>query len=300
MDAEHQEQVKKVEPEILAPIEENTAPDSPPQAYPDAQHQLSDVASAEQQVEKSVIGGEKSIFNLMPQAPKIRKRILDLHKNRPDLLEQDEQWFKINHRNSVTLITQRIRVALWMEFERALFGNRVMKPSNIFAGTCTESVFYKIVEDDIRFAYVLTPPSDYITMLKEAHNAGLEKLREIFSAQIIDTDGNLDTKSAEVVLKAFALIDARLKGAIIQRVDQRSIQLNAELSKAQQAALGLPTDMGELDKQLEKARAEVERLTAIPRHSSHEQLEKEHKKLTLAINDFNGGQVVNGKAKVLG
>jgi hypothetical protein len=303
LDAEQQQlDAKKVEAELVGPESEIQPQEAPPLStpnYPDASHQLTDISKNPDLIEKSLLEGAKSLFNLLPQAPKVRGRILELHKTKPELLEKDEDFFKVNHRSAITLITQRIRVSLWVEYEHAVNMNRVMKPSNIFGGTCSEKAFYKLVEDDIRFAYVLTPPADYIVMLKEAHNAGLEKMREMFSANIMDADGNLDTKSAEVVLKAFALIDARLKGAIVQRVDQRSLQLNADLSKSQQAALGLPTDMAELDKQLEKARAELARLTMTPKHPTTAELDAAHKSLTINKEDFNSNKELGGPVKIL-
>jgi hypothetical protein len=210
----------------------------------------------------------------------------------------DEDGYKKAFRDEITLVTQRIRVSLWQEFEAAIQNNRLMKAKQIYAGTCSESSFYRLIENPHRLGYILCPPADYIVMLKEAHQAGLEKLRELFSAKIVDDDGFMNPKAADMVLKAFALLDARLKGAVIQRVDQRV--LTAQVGGQGQQGSGANTvDMQQLENELAKTREKLASLTALPRHPSVIELEVEMKDIEINKIDMNQNPQLGGSAKVL-
>lgn len=270
----------------------------PPPAYPDAQAQLSSVHKETELIPKDVTGGDKSLLALLSGVPKMRQKIMELQKDSPELLLIDEVSFKKKHQDVITLVTQRIRVALWQEFEQAIHNNRVMRVSQIFAGTCSESSFYNLINNPVRLAYILCAPADYVVMLKEAHSAGLEKLREIFSARIMDDEGYLNPKAADMVIKAFALLDARLKGAVVQRIDQRNLHATVPTQAGTQG-LGLPQDMEMLDAELTKARKQIADMTRLPRHPTTIELKEEMQDIVIDVVDMNINKDVGGNAKVL-
>jgi hypothetical protein len=138
----------------------------------------------------------------------------------------------------------------------AILNNRNIRIKQIFAGVCTETAFYSLISNPVRLAFILLAPTDYIVTLKEAHEAGLDKLRELLNAKIIDDEGYMNPKAADMVIKAFALIDARLKGAIVQRVDQRVVtaQVGGDGHSAIQA---IPSDMALLEAELAKTRKQI-------------------------------------------
>ena len=267
------------------------------QSFPDSQ-QLQNIEPEHEIVPKNVSEGDRSLVSLLAKVPKLRQRILELQQDHPEYFVMDEPTFKANHRDLITLVTQRIRVSLWQEFEGAICNNRLMRLNQIFAGTCGETTFYSLIDNPIRLAYILCPPVDYIVMLKEAHGAGLEKLREIFSAQIIDEEGFLNPKAAEVVIKAFALLDARLKGAVVQRIDQRTLTASVS-SKEITAALGIPADMDVLELELQKARRQIEQYTRVPRNPTPIELAEEMKDIIIDVVDMNANKELGGNSKIL-
>ena len=182
---------------------------------------------------------------LLIKAPSFREKILLLQKEHPEYLERDETYFRKEHKDVITLTTLRMRIALWQEYEMAFLNNRNIRISQVYAGICNEKAFYRMINNPARLGFVLTAPTDYTVTVKEAHEAGLDKLREIFTAKVVDEEGYLNPKAAEIVIKAFALIDARLKGAIVQRVDQRV--LTASVSAKTAALPAVTTDMDLLD-----------------------------------------------------
>ena len=216
-----------------------------------------------------------SLINILDAAPRLKHKILQLYKDRPELFGFDETKLKqIVGRAGMTPTLQRLRMALWHEYEGVRDNHRVFKLTNVMAGICGPTTFSDLTDDPHKLAFLICPPADYVVSLKEAHQAGLEKLREIFSAQITDDEGYLNPKAADMVIKAYALIDARLKGAIVQRIDQRTITANAQLSQAQtKAALGIPTDMDLLEKELDKTRKQLESFYRLPKAPPLEQIE---------------------------
>lgn len=264
--------------------------------YPDSPH-TQNVAPETSRIPKNVYEGERSLLSLLEKAPRFCRGIEELLRFNADLLTMDEPSFKLLHREAITLVTQRIRVSLWQEYEAAIQHNRLMRVSQIYAGTCSENAFYKLVENKIRLAYVLCPPADYIVMLKEAHQAGLEKLREIFSARILDEEGYLNPKAADAVLKAYALLDARLKGAVVQRVDQRV--LTANVSPQGVSHQQLPTDMDVLEKELAKTREQLAQLTRVPRSPTMEELQEDLRDVVIDVVDMNVNKEIGGAIKVL-
>jgi hypothetical protein len=246
--------VQHKEVEVLEAESENVTLPTP--AYPDATHQLSNVTPETERISKDVYGEGKTLLKYLQNCPAFREKILALRIENPEYLNWDEVTFRHKHRDLITLITLRVRVALWQEFELAVLNNRNIRVKQMFAGVCTEGAFYKLIENPIRLAFILLAPTDYIVTLKEAHEAGLDKLRELLSAKVVDEEGYMNPKAADMVIKAFALIDARLKGAIVQRVDQRV--LTAQVAGTGHSAIqALPNDMNLLEAELEKTRKQI-------------------------------------------
>ena len=285
-DAVLHSEVEILEPEPIPPERNEMQP--PPT-------QFTNVVEDQDRVVKDIYGEGKTLINYLDRIPKLKTAILELRENHPELLLKDEKRMKMDHRDLITLVTQRIRISLWQEFESAVSNNRVMRVRQIWAGICTEESFYKLVSNPPRLAFILIAPTDYVVTLKEAHEAGLEKIREIFSAKIIDEEGNLNVKAADVVIKAFALMDARLKGAVVQRVDQRVLTANLTPSKI----APVPDDMDNIELELQKARAALAKHHAAgmlnPVHPTPLELQEEHSKLELDIVNMNGGLRDNSK-----
>lgn len=276
MDAVQHKEVEVLEAEE---IEENPAPQAL-QPFQDATNQLSNVAEDLERVAKDVFTGEKSLLALLSSAPKVRQVILDLEKNHPELLQIDEVSFRAKHREEITIITQRVRIALWQEFESAHLNNRTIRSKQLYAGVCSENTFYALINNPIRLAFILTAPSDYVVTLKEAHDAGLNKLRELFQARVVDEEGYMNPKVAEILIKAFAILDSRLKGAVVQRVDQRVLTANVPPTGV--AAIGLPKDMEKLEEEIAKARHQLARITrAVKQPITADELDAQTKDIVL-------------------
>lgn len=199
----------------------------------------------------------RSVISLTSSNPTLQNAIKRLLLESPDLLELDQT--EIAQKVNPTFTLSRIRLSFWHEFENANTGNRKMAMAKIIAGVCTETVFRKkVLNDNKKLAYILCPPKDYLITVKEALDAGLDNLRAIVSAKVVDDDGNLIHKSAETVLKAVALLDMRVKGAVVQRIDQRSLNVNVHKDVSpRNSSSDMPRSMEEMDQQLEQIKQKL-------------------------------------------
>jgi hypothetical protein len=129
----------------------------------------------------------------------------------------------------------------------------VVDLNRVVAGTCSIKHFREvIVRDDLMFGYILRTPPSYLVNLTEALDVGVQRMRELLDIPLqkmrfdkegrplLDENGDvvyeLDTKAGDLLLKAFAMIDLRTKGAIPQKLNiegmmnRRSVNVNVNAS----------------------------------------------------------------------
>lgn len=231
----------------------------------------------------------RSVVSLTSEIPTLQKAMHDLIFMDPHLLEMDEHELKEKVKPSFTL--SRIRMSFWNEYEKANQQNRKMHLAKIIAGICTETVFKKkLLSDHARLAYVLVPPKDYVITTKEALDAGLDNLRKIVTANVVDDEGNLIAKSADVVLKAIALLDMRVKGAVVQRIDQRSLNVNVNKDVTPQDSRP-PQTLEELERQLEAVKHKLVRDVSQARlPSAPADIEATMKAIDVEVVDIGGNK----------
>jgi hypothetical protein len=157
-------------------------------------------------------------------------------------LTEEEVEAKLLKRDYTPSLTDnRLRLGFWAEYERAINHGGKMVIENVIRGKCSRRHFYEVILKDYRrVAWLTTPPVEYKMSLEEALHAGVRKLREILDFPLYK-DGNPDTKAADIILRTVAMLDVRVKGAITQRMDVRSLSVSVD-AKAKEAAQIAPLD----------------------------------------------------------
>ena len=125
---------------------------------------------------------------------------------------------------------ERIRLSFWDEYNNATAMNRKMGIQRLLDNVVSWEGWTTYYEpDDIKMLWIFTPPRSYAQSMKYILHLGTERLLEIMSLPIIDNRGTVDSKVVTQILKAFQLVDTRVKGAIVQRmqIDQRNLNLSA-------------------------------------------------------------------------
>lgn len=168
-------------------------------------------------------------------APEGFKRALDLDEVWTLLKKNDE--FDLQKKVKPTAEQNRLRLAFWREYERAIQTGDPMLEENIYKGIMARENFMHIVQKENRvMAWVLKQPTNYVNAMEESLNFTMHRVREILemplytmiTKELPTRDGKIktmqkrvpDTKVAKLILDTMKFLDMRVKGAIVQKVQQ--------------------------------------------------------------------------------
>lgn len=209
-----------------------------------------------------------SVVNLVP--PTMREAMQRCIKEATYLTHATEAQIRANVKPDER--DERLRLAFWDEYNYATSVGAPMRIAHVIKGICSVETFYQFyLPNNKKLAWIITPPKFYSQGMKYILHLGLDRLTEIMSAKVVDEDGRLDTRTAALILKTFQLVDLRVKGAIMQKVqiDQRTLNMNAEVKAEELQQMQLrqlqtmsPKDLEELERRAaiaEKAAASFER-----------------------------------------
>lgn len=146
---------------------------------------------------------------------------------RPELFEMDETALRKLTRFGQT--ANMLRLAFWQEYQASLDGDRAMVMERVYGGLVTVGTFYNSYLPRPEFvAWLLCRPTAYETALEEALEFGVTRLREVLELPIL-VNGKVDVKTAAVVLKAYQMVEMRLKGGYVQKIEQKSMNLTGSM-----------------------------------------------------------------------
>lgn len=100
-----------------------------------------------------------------------------------------------------------------------------LESREIYEGLCTKTNFYdRILVNQYKMAWLLIPIQAYEDLIEESFFHGLKKVREIL-------DMPLTEKSAPHIMKALEFFTNRHLGPVIQRIEQKSMNVNFDGNK---------------------------------------------------------------------
>lgn len=204
----------------------------------------------------------RSLINIVPDffANHLEAAYIQ-HKNVFAMSEREMERYLKNKEKPLAYLS-RVRLSFWNEYAEAQDRKRDMQITNIIKGVSSYEHWKDKVLDDIpSLAYVVLMPTDYKVMTQEAHHRSLQEIRDILEMPLIEewTDKNgkyhkrLNTTLMSQKVKIWQLLEARVKGAIVQKF---AIQSRSEVSLHTNAHdanpyVNLPMDQLEnIDKQL--------------------------------------------------
>jgi len=129
-----------------------------------------------------------------------------------------------------------------------------MDMTAIFAGVCTKNYFYnKYIKNPTKIAWLLNPPTGYITKMEEMLSFGIEQFRDILDLPHLEMDSQgeiipstINTKLLGIKAKIVAMVQERVQGAVVQKSVNLSFNTGAgAVGKTTQAIT-----MEEMDKRL--------------------------------------------------
>ena len=195
----------------------------------------------------------ESPLQLMPEH--IARKALAIEDNYLKMTEHElEEHFKPFR------LDRRIKAAFWDDYERAAKEGRKVDLSTLVAGcgvATWEQYEDRLIQSPALFAWFLTPPVEYRVQLKEGSEFGMRRLMDILELPLIDSKGRPNTGVGLLILQAVKFLDARVHGAITQKV------LNVGMSAGVIPEGAQGVNMAELDKRIAEAeQALMSRATA--------------------------------------
>jgi hypothetical protein len=145
----------------------------------------------------------------------------------PDsILSLDEELLKKEGRCDI--VESRLRQSFWLEYDRACMRGGKMNVSAIYSGVCSRKHFHSILSNTFKVAYVIRPPINYKVALHELLTIGIEQMRQILITPHIDEDGKFNSSHANQKLKIMETVFERALGAVVQRVEQKNLNVSVE------------------------------------------------------------------------
>lgn len=195
----------------------------------------------------------RQFVHLMPHAMRLCVDRLDAKYFE---LSEEELKLECFGEEEPTATAQRLRIAFWDEYDRVQRLNEpVIQMRNVVKGICQLPHFVnRFMANPNYLAWMLHAPSDYTNSLKEIHQLSIRVLRKIMLMNPEMPNGLPNVKLIEAQNKIFQHVDMRIKGAIIQRIDQRNLNVNvnteADETNAKAANHAARLTMTEIDDKL--------------------------------------------------
>jgi hypothetical protein len=205
-------------------------------------------------------GNAKDLWALLEKSKNIREAILNLA---PEYFEKTERELlqELGPKADQTLL--RLKVSFWEEYRHAFRQNRPMLIQNIIAGVCHNMTLQKAIKDPLKLAYLICPPPQEIHVQKQIINVGLQKLleavqlpfwKETYSYEynkhgkkVVTHSIKVDTTLLREIHSIVRTMQDRVHGAVIQRAQIQSKNMNVNVQKATPENLEGEVDLDTLD-----------------------------------------------------
>lgn len=144
-----------------------------------------------------------------------------------ELLGMDE--FDLRTTVKPTPTCNKLRLAFWFEYDSAVRAGRKIDVKRIHAGICSAEMWNKEYCKPKRLAWILTPVSSYQASMEEALEFSIAQMRKMLEAPLFKEDGRLDTAAANTIIRVFSILDQRVHGAIVQKIETKSLVVNKQV-----------------------------------------------------------------------
>lgn len=142
----------------------------------------------------------------------------------------------------------QLRVAFWREYNYTQDNwLRSISLHSVTRGVCSKGYFYdKVLPDPLKLAYVLYPVVDMQVAMEEMMDLGLREMRKILLMPNSGKGGaNLPVIKEKI--KIVALLQNRLQGAVVQRVEKRTAVVSTHINSKTQEA---PKSLQEIEREI--------------------------------------------------
>jgi hypothetical protein len=196
----------------------------------------------------------RCLYKLSP--PQVREKLEELENN-VDLMkaysngEYALRGFLNTKKIIPTPLDVRVRYLFWSEYTRvsemAVRRGKVelIKLGNISGWGAERIQVNSVMRDIYRFAFVVTPLVEAKVIYSAVLDQGMSRLEEIVNIPFYDNKGKFDPRAASIVLKAIDMLDVKLNGPKVQRVDVRSVNVNVNEDDYKKRVEELKRELGQ-------------------------------------------------------
>ena len=181
-------------------------------------------------------GNPRCVLNLLPEKVREAGKMIPT-----EYLAVDPRT--LQQRVQPNDIDNQLRLAFWDEYFVACDNSKKMRIEAIYPRVCSREYFYSfVVANPLRLAWMMTPPEEYMLRMRSLLEQGLQRFEEIMKLPITKKilvkkkDGKegvmsvADTKLIAEMIKIFAIVDNRVKGSVVQKlqVSQQNLNVNVD------------------------------------------------------------------------
>jgi len=158
-----------------------------------------------------------------------------------------------------TEMDEQLRLSFWDEYFLASDANRMIRLDAVYARICSREHFYaNIITNHERFAYVLSPPEEYMIKVRGLLELGLTKFAEILRLPLRTASGNVDSKLIGQIVTIVSILDNRVRGAVPQKLFVEGKQFNMNVNYES------PKSYEEINSEIKNIEREILELQAAP------------------------------------
>jgi hypothetical protein len=188
----------------------------------------------------------RSLINLVSE--KFRTKMRILAEKHPEYFSMSERQLYLTLKPSDT--DDKFRLLFWKEYNRAQDNGTTMRMPNVYSPVMSREGYNSMIDNIHRIAWIIKPPEEYMISLEAALNKGRENIERIMTLNLFDKKGKFLKGEAQIFLKAYELLENRVKGAVVQRMEQKMASLHVHAKQ--------PAITGEDIQLLEKLREQQE------------------------------------------
>jgi hypothetical protein len=168
----------------------------------------------------------RSVISLV--SPKFQEAILNIPEEYFGI-DATEYEKTIGAGDTLTQTDKRLRMAFWLEYDRAQARGIGMEMKRVLGGACSEDYFYRVLRNPKKVAYILIQPVSYELACKDLLDRSVMLLGQILDQ--ITHSSKPDPKMYDVAIKIYNILDTRVNGAVVQRVEQKNLNVNVDAQK---------------------------------------------------------------------
>ena len=136
-----------------------------------------------------------------------------------------------------------LRLRFWEEYDRS--AGSTMNMVNVYREICQSAVWARAISNPYSLAWILTPPVSMMAQCDERIEMLMERIRENIEFPAFDpVKKKFDPRIAEYQLRALMYFDQRKHGAIVQRVENKTMSVHANVT--------VPTNSEKITKMVEE------------------------------------------------